>query len=214
MQHLLGPCLFFKPSHKSMFFQVNLPTSDTICTRYANMDTCGDQRSISRLLSLPPELRDRIYRAVLVEGVINIDSNSKPSTLLQCCSQILEEATEIYYYDNKFQFHIQDNDATVYIRWCAVDACRGACEVSCQITPSTNWLNLVVWLKAVYHHQCCGLSARPSGGEFAGGNVEVLSHIFSMMKHLRDAPFVSWQLAESILQDAHNALTASDPDWA
>ncbi|GAB1725234.1 hypothetical protein NU195Hw_g3985t1 [Hortaea werneckii] len=59
----------------------------------------------SRLLNLPPELRNSIYTYVLAtDDVIQIPASSKPTRppLLQVCQQITDEATLLYYSCSKF----------------------------------------------------------------------------------------------------------------
>lgn len=59
----------------------------------------------SPLLALAPELRNKIYRLVLVsDAAIDIGSESSPTPprLLGTCRQIRHEATSIYYHENTF----------------------------------------------------------------------------------------------------------------
>ncbi|KAI7285468.1 hypothetical protein KC345_g1720 [Hortaea werneckii] len=59
----------------------------------------------SRLLDLPPELRNSIYTYVLAtDDVIQIPASGKPTRppLLQVCQQITDEATLLYYSCSKF----------------------------------------------------------------------------------------------------------------
>ena len=75
-----------------------------------------------RLLSLAPEIRNRIYRYVLVEDEdsdIIIDSDhalpAHPS-LLHTCRQIRHEASEIYFAENVFVVRIHTYDARAFIK--------------------------------------------------------------------------------------------------
>ncbi|KAI7162600.1 hypothetical protein KC349_g1903 [Hortaea werneckii] len=59
----------------------------------------------SRLLDLPPELRNSIYAYVLtIDDVIQIPESGKPTRppLLQVCQQITSDATLLYYSCNQF----------------------------------------------------------------------------------------------------------------
>lgn len=77
----------------------------------------------SPILSLPPEMRNRIYRECVVEGVITLhsddmfDSLPVEPALLLTCRQIRKEALSIYYHENKFEFCISHHDAGNYIKW-------------------------------------------------------------------------------------------------
>lgn len=73
----------------------------------------------SKLLELPPELRNSIYRYVLVfEANIEIPDLGKLGrpALLKTCQQITGEATSIYYAENNFHAYATDNLAGV-VRW-------------------------------------------------------------------------------------------------
>ncbi|KAK5112292.1 hypothetical protein LTR85_011564 [Meristemomyces frigidus] len=59
----------------------------------------------SQLLALPPELRNIIYRCVLVSDTpinISCEASITPPTLLDTCRRIREEAISIYYHENTF----------------------------------------------------------------------------------------------------------------
>ena len=60
--------------------------------------------SNSALFGLPGELRNRIYRLVLlVEGSIDVDSGCIPEpALLVVCQQLRREGIYIYYTENQF----------------------------------------------------------------------------------------------------------------
>lgn len=76
----------------------------------------------SPLLKLPPELRNSIYRYALVEPsspYIKIPAGALPPPqpgLLQTCTQVRRDATEIYYKENWFGFVIADCDGFTYIK--------------------------------------------------------------------------------------------------
>ncbi|KAK5731999.1 hypothetical protein LTR17_010952 [Elasticomyces elasticus] len=70
------------------------------------------------LLTIPPEMRNRIYREALLEGSICVCSafgllRSLPDepALLRVCHQIREEAMSIYYCENKFSVSVYDSKA-------------------------------------------------------------------------------------------------------
>ena len=60
----------------------------------------------SRLLSLPPEIRNTIYRYALVQREISIRApafaTAEQPAVLQVNHQIRTEAIDIYYYENEF----------------------------------------------------------------------------------------------------------------
>lgn len=72
-------------------------------------------QSVSRLLALPAELRNKIYHFSLVdEDEIFITSELKPPSLLSTCRQVRNEALQIYYFANSFAHEIKNCDARLY----------------------------------------------------------------------------------------------------
>ena len=71
------------------------------------------------LLALPPEIRNTIYREVLVPTVdilITRKVIERETALLKVCHQIREEASSIFYGENKFKDWRRSQAATV-ISW-------------------------------------------------------------------------------------------------
>lgn len=156
-------------------------------------------------------MRNRIYRAALVEGDITVEAPNhilQPPALLQVCRLVRNEATSIYYEENRMVFVIHDNDATLCIRW---NQTFHQTTYAIASHPSANWKNLRVWLKATFHSQC----GRPNSGpdQSAPRHVQVMAHLHILVARLRDESGVCWELAERLLEDAHNALIALDPAW-
>ncbi|KAK5127348.1 hypothetical protein LTR85_006687 [Meristemomyces frigidus] len=183
------------------------------------MATSNAQVSSSRLLSLPPEMRNRIYRAVLVEDGIRIEAPNHiplPPALLQTCRQIRRECRGIFLKENEFMFDINDNDATLYIRWCRHFSASKDVSTTFDIEPSKNWPNALVWMKAVFHHECTGPLPPPSSADRDEQDrcTDVLCHMYEVTTCLSEVRGVSWKVAERILKDVHGAVAAADPAWA
>jgi len=144
-----------------------LPTSSTHTTKAEK----------SALLSLPPEMRNRIYRAALVEGEISIAAGQRPRpepALLYTRRRIRDEALAIYYKENCFDFHIKDYDADNSIQWQSSASQRHDAHLTWRINVSTNWPNLVRWLEAWDDGRVTG----PTQGATAGSRKSSLT--FSM----------------------------------
>lgn len=62
----------------------------------------------SSLLSLPPELRNRVYCHVLISEPLFANRNSISSriAILQTCKQTEDEATGIFYTENEFSIRL------------------------------------------------------------------------------------------------------------
>jgi len=86
------------------------------------MDSKKPKQGQSRLLSLPPELRNPNYRYALV-GTPSVKIKNRthvpePPALLQTCRQVRAEAHGIYFLKNDFIFYVKNCDASLYIHWC------------------------------------------------------------------------------------------------
>lgn len=81
--------------------------------------TAGKASTTCRLLELPAELRNRIYRDVLVSDHVGIEAHtfSQPAMLKTCC-QIRSEATSIYYIESTFYVGADDFDHRLLAAFC------------------------------------------------------------------------------------------------
>lgn len=179
------------------------------------VDEPSPEGSGSRLLSLAPELRNRIYRFTLLErDQIEIEAGVSiplPPSLLQTCRQIRQEASGIYYEESRFRFTIHDYDATLHVRWtkCFRSKTRtrhSKIWVRFRNQPM-NWANLLVWLEHGFRKEC-GLQVLPNC------NIIPPHHFFEITKHLRDEAKVSWEVAKPALEHANKAIALADPKWA
>ncbi|KAK3669185.1 hypothetical protein LTR78_010939 [Recurvomyces mirabilis] len=76
-------------------------------------DTITQDGTESRLLELPPELRNRIYEYCPIERgrAIVITAALKQPAMLSVCRLIRSEALDVWYQCNDFDIHITDCDA-------------------------------------------------------------------------------------------------------
>lgn len=127
--------------------------------------------SQSPLFRLSAELRNKIYRLVLVQ-----DSNIEMSApafrrpgLLDVSRKIRSEALAIYYYENRFRCLLPDYDPVLYVRWIAAmkkiglqtdNAMPESQHVKCRIAfihgqdpdkgSLPNWINFSKHMKHIY----------------------------------------------------------------
>ncbi|KAI5363676.1 hypothetical protein Slin15195_G093290 [Septoria linicola] len=102
--------------------------------------------AIPALFALPDELRNQIYRLVLVQARsvrLKPDDNSEPG-LLRTCRKTRQEATRIHREENRFRVVSMHLDSTILCRnpshW-AYDI------IMIQILGGYNWPNFKTWLK-------------------------------------------------------------------
>ncbi|KAK3617304.1 hypothetical protein LTR56_025372 [Elasticomyces elasticus] len=107
---------------------------------------------VSRLMSLPPELRNSIYEYVLLEpDDIDVDTNLLPPALIQVSPQIKAEASGIWYAQNQFHNDIIDCNIEVAMkwRWHILRLGMPTSNGTSAILPSPNWTNLLRWCQYV-----------------------------------------------------------------
>jgi hypothetical protein len=167
------------------------------------------------LFRLPGELRNAIYRFALVElEALKITKHAKTPQpgILQTCRQCRTEALAIYYQENVFAFGISHFDATVYIDWCQTSPHRRWCKTNAYVSRSQNWANLLNWLHAYWRKECGGIVGNEEGKFNA--DAKAATHLFAMVKKMRDGGLLGWEDARELLEDAHAALAEIKPRWS
>ena len=133
-------------------------------TRVGSRQTV-QQHLESRLLELPAELRNDIYRFALVgdpEDKIKITPGMPnppyEPALLRVSRQVRNEASSIYYQENHFRFDMPNFDASAYIKWVRAEPIvRSRLQVWFKLQVITScdvaWENLVRWLEAIHNRE-------------------------------------------------------------
>ncbi|KAK5701610.1 hypothetical protein LTR97_004426 [Elasticomyces elasticus] len=166
------------------------------------------------LLTLPPEMRNRIYREVLVEGDIYIHTHSRflpiEPALMRVCRQTREEALAIYHKENSFVFDIDENDARNLINWCKSASRRKNSEIAFEVGHSQNWENLMAWAAATFRRECVAPPLIYPDGDTA---VPAAVHVLEVASQLKDCS-VTWPAAEAVLMQMRKAMAVENPAWA
>lgn len=115
--------------------------------------------SESPLLSLPPEIRNIIYREVLAHGAIQMSAIVLEPPLLRVSRQIRDETMQIYYKENTFEWTALSFDAKDYLAWIQALPARKHTSCSWTLGGAPNWNNLQRWLKA--YHEGKSVRLRP-----------------------------------------------------
>ena len=162
--------------------------------------TCGDPRGTNTsvlqvisapeepavgFLDLPPELRNRIYKFVLVEndGLVAIDASWQPPALLQTCKQIRNEASPMAYFSSRFVFTIIKCDCSLRMAFQKhVDALGIVSKKSIKTRYALrglNWDNLIVWCRHIWKRDVHGLDKTKDHGKLwtvAYGATKIAKH--------------------------------------
>ncbi|EME38594.1 hypothetical protein DOTSEDRAFT_181859 [Dothistroma septosporum NZE10] len=175
----------------------------------------------SPLLTMPGELRNEIYRHVLLDtgrtSAVQYDSTgfTRPA-LLNACKMIRFEALKMFYLENKFETTVNKYNPSTMLRWYThfdrlnIDAVED-CTVD-DTQPS--WANLVEWLRL--YHAClvmnapkcpdilCGLFRMSTTREI------IIGGMVSTVEIMRKEP---WKKVHKVLALWRAAFARQDDRW-
>ncbi|GAB7335371.1 hypothetical protein MBLNU13_g07752t1 [Cladosporium sp. NU13] len=195
-----------------------LPQPLSIFTQQPNPQPSSPPTSSTnscRLLSLPSELRNRIYRATLLsDRTIEIDKprwSTHQSALLKTCRTIRAETFRLFYIENKISTNIHDWNPIVkyeFQKLMAKHRIRPT-QLNHYFTGGPNWDNLMDWLQAVHQGRIGAISD-------AVGKQRPIERktIGIMFKIVRKATGVSaWSQVEDLLVAHRELLGMNDSRW-
>ena len=179
----------------------------------------------SKLLELPGELRNRIYRYTLLnndEAVVEIDHNGIPEpALLLTCKKTRREGGEICYMENTFQLLVLNYDSRTVMRWASkMRVIRTNFETTLQPFSITthgqpNWQNLRLWLQR-YHSQRINWALTMFQSEldemssWTRVELRVIAAMFHMVEAAREVP---WDRLALEIEEHHQILVEVDIQW-
>lgn len=163
------------------------------------------------LLGLPAELRNRVYRFVLVQDEkisITYQGNPKTLGLLGACRQIRYEAVNTYYQENTFKIEVISFDSALLRQWLCSNHRADANTIYYNyIHESFNWNNLEDWIKVFCSEET--LNARPGKDPHCK---DVIGPIFNLVDRWIGEGR-SWEDVEEDLKDIRQLPKAQDSRW-
>lgn len=165
----------------------------------------------SAFLAIPGEIRNLVYRKVLVQRKIHIGPSDRPGqpALLQVNSQIRQEAIQIYYRENRSKWEIYAFNADDYMNWYQSSPHRANAKLSLVLDGPLNWDNLLRWIEAWFEGKGRGLV----GGEAQSSRAGATEGFFLLAKRLKRQG-LSWEQIKGNLDLMHAALCAVNKEWA
>jgi hypothetical protein len=172
-------------------------------------------KTSSRLLSLPGELRNRIYRfAIIGHRALEIDAarwSTHQPPLLKTCKQVRHEALRLFYIENKISTDIHDWNPIVKYNFQQLMLAHKVRPANLHhyFSGGPNWGNLMNWLKAVHEGRIGAISdavgkQRPMERKIVG----------VMFRVVRKATGVStWMQVEDLLVAHRELLGMTDDRW-
>ncbi|KAK4549719.1 hypothetical protein LTR36_005020 [Oleoguttula mirabilis] len=172
--------------------------------------------AIAPFFKLPGELRNRIYRLVLIDDdLIQVEKEGfeEPPVLL-VCHDIRSEALPIYYCENHFCLCVKSFNPTVALCWTRkIRELKKHYNISLPITVDmdmyANWSNLILWLQRLH-----------TGDIFAGLDYDTTDGvedytIVVMMRQVEDLRSLPWTHVGKAMGHFRKLLSEHhDGDWA
>lgn len=209
---------------------VTIEPTSKMATAVNNTTTC-------HFFRLSAELRNHIYRAVLVEKEnIPIDTGGNPRAgkvdtfaqpgILQTCTQVRQEACSIYYLENSFTFELRNLDTNKLICFCIqADDCFRQTRDFLDIDITTGSSNKVDWydfdeyLRAFHHGEAPRLGCRcelPGPRVWEARSCCLLSRMVELVEGVspQSKSGVPWSVVESMLEASKDLINvALELDW-
>lgn len=167
----------------------------------------------SRLLSLPPELRNAVWSYALEEGLVPVTPILRLSALFATCRQTRAETEKLWFSLNIFNLEINDFDASLLLKWTEVKyditGTRTRHHPRLQLEESTNFDNLLQWCRWAYD----GLVGAPCPHLYADEEppTAILAAAMRIVKTCRG---MSWAVCGANLQSLRAVCGAFDSAWA
>lgn len=167
-----------------------------------------------RLLSLPAEIRNTIYRYALVKAKILIQPQRPPPhqpSLLRVSRQLRRETIKIYYSEKLFKWHIRDFNSDIKRAWCPASESRRTANSVFSFVGRCDWNQLLKWLEAAYYKQ----ANVPSGQKppHYTGNDAAAVQLFNAVRSMRNEQGQSWEEVKANLELIRLTLAAVSSDW-
>lgn len=181
------------------------------------MDSENDSHD-SPLLLLPPELRNKIYREVLVkDDFITASTQLQQPSLLRTNHQIRTGTLQIYYAEIHFRWHVHDLNAGTYIQWASSSKHRRTTSISFELHGDRNWKNLLHGLEASYTRRACGLvMPKPPLPPISMAELAPVARVaykfFETTWKMRKKG-LSWKRVKRRLKYLYEILVAADMEW-
>ncbi|KAK4496542.1 hypothetical protein PRZ48_012522 [Zasmidium cellare] len=182
-----------------------------------------------RLWKLPGELRNRIYRYVLLKPedaagndriIVDATGYDRPG-VVSTCKQIRKETLKIFYSENAFHIEVINYNSSTLLRWeshlkpMRMQE-RGHLFVSVHLEDEVGWwANLLLWLQRFHERKVRTRALAPEqvlkvfNSKDAG--THLMGAMFMTVDEFRDQP---WQRIEKHIQNFRPALIAVQEPWS
>ena len=176
--------------------------------------------SRSSLLGLPREIKNTIYRLVLVHAddpifIESASSTTKPPGepgILRTCRTIRSETLRIYYMENSFLMRADDMEPDLVLAFHRISV-QHSVELDVVVLPHglRRWCNLRRWLHEFHHSRAYGLGISVEyNRHFEDTESQIIESMFRIAKTLQALP---WSTTDSVLGDLRATLVSEHSGW-
>lgn len=167
-----------------------------------------------KLLSMPAEMRNRIYRLALLDPQeISVSAAGVPEPgFMRACKQIRQETFAIYYGENEFTVDMSRYDPTATVIWQRMymllyEKYRIQPVTQMHGDKTPNWQNLIRWLEQAHGGRIqTGMGVKKN----AGVELHVVGAMFEAVRTLQDLP---WKRVQEFLEEQRKILIILDKKW-
>lgn len=177
----------------------------------------------SRLLRLPAELRNEIYRYTVIDDsaiIIDVHGFREPH-LFMACKEVRKEAAPIFYAENKFQIDIEDYGIAILHSFHNIilpAVHRGEAHISvfrrfaiASTSTTPNWSNVLELLREYHSARISTRYMRPSNmPEDEPLDTSILGGMFAMIDRMKENP---WPEVEEVVMEFRVILAKIDARW-
>lgn len=172
----------------------------------------------SRFLNLPGELRNQVYRHLLVSpNIIRLEGEDRAQpALLHVSRQLRRESASIYYSENIFKYRVVDMAGQKMLPFRSLLLKYRIAQhhnFKWNLYGNISWTNLRAWLRAYHELRAkirqlvCRWIAKEGD---VRGREKVISAAFDIVSKLRRQP---WKDVDTVLEAYHQGLVALNARW-
>lgn len=167
----------------------------------------------AHLLTLPGELRNVIYRLVLLSDKrIKIDkTHRKMPSLLRTCQQIYAEARSIYFGENSFQVTVRHLRPIIPRRHWILSTKKMRVDLCINLIGKFDWENLMSWLACYHRYKGAYLGCFRGRESSARRRLDHVTCAFSIVDRMFKT---KWQDVRAVLDVYRETTELGKMRWA
>ena len=180
--------------------------------QHQNQAITDRNKTQSKLLSLPPGLRNAIYEYTYVrKKPINVIPRLKQPALLRACRQTRKESLKLWCYSNKFALRTHNCDTSLLIKFESHLKATGVDDAEILMALyGKDWSKLMVWCKAIWEQGTRGMNDAERSEDYDAEEAVIrAAHRIAMKADFED----DWARCEEELAELRFVVSRFDGAW-